>query len=224
MIRAFAHVVSLIFHPIMMATYMLILLMWINPFLFGVTDIQERFDLVVLLLPTSVIIPVVCVLLMKPLGFINSFQLKTREERIIPYITTAILYSWLFINIKNQPFFPMAYAVFFLGCLIALFMAFFINIFSKISSHCVGAGGLLGMMILTRSFYSYDTVDVNIFGWIERTVSVDVILIITLIIVGLIGTSRLILNAHDRQDIYGGYIIGLSTQLIAFQILSGYGN
>ena len=224
MVRGLAHLVSVIFHPILMATYMLILLMWINPFLFGVAEAGGRIDLVVLLLPTSVVIPVICVLLMKPLGFINSYDLKSREERIIPYITTAILYSWLFINIKNQPYFPMAYAVFFLGCLIALFLAFFINIFSKISAHCVGAGGLLGMIILTRAYYSYETVQINLFGWYERTLSVDVLVIVVLLIAGLIGTSRLVLNAHTRQDIYGGYIIGLSTQLIAFQILSGYGN
>ncbi len=91
MIRGLAHIVSIAFHPILIATYMLFLIMWINPYLFGVSHWSERSELIVLLLPTSVIIPVICVLMMKPLGFIQSYQMKEREERIIPYITTAIL-------------------------------------------------------------------------------------------------------------------------------------
>ncbi|MDX1684859.1 MAG: hypothetical protein R3275_06440 [Saprospiraceae bacterium] len=224
MIRILAHIISIIFHPILMAIYMLILLMWINPYLFGASGISQRTELLVLMLPTSVVIPVVCILLMKPLGFINSYQLHTRQERIVPYITTGVLYTWLFINIYHQTLFPRAYVIFFLGALIALFIAFFINNFSKISAHSVGAGGLLGMMILTYAYFSYDAVEVSLQGWWQGQISMSVILVATIIVVGLIGTSRLILEAHTRQDIYGGYIVGLSSQLIAFQIMNAYGN
>lgn len=222
MIRGLAHIVSIAFHPILIATYMLFLIMWINPYLFGVSHWSERSELIVLLLPTSVIIPVICVLMMKPLGFIQSYQMKEREERIIPYITTAILYCWLFINILKQPYFPQAYAVFFLGALIALFLTFFINNFSKISAHSVGAGGLLGMIILTKVFYSYDFADIDIPGIYQGAISMNAILMITIILVGLIGTARLILKMHEREDIYGGYMVGISTQMMAYQILQYY--
>lgn len=205
-----------------MATYMLILLLWINPFLFGVPRMADRTELLVLMLPTSVVIPVICILLMKPLGFIKSYQLHTREERIVPYITTGVLYSWLFINIYNQSYFPRAYVIFFLGSLIALFLAFFINNFSKISAHSVGAGGLLGMMILTHAYYSYDFISIKIPGLSIGHISITTLLLLTILITGLIGTSRLILEAHNRQDIYGGYIVGFSAQLVAFQIINAY--
>lgn len=217
-----AHIVSIVFHPILIVIYMLVLLMWINPFIFGVSSVLDRKELIILMLPTSVVIPVICILLMKPLGFISSYQLPTREERIVPYITTAILYTWLFINIYHQPFFPRAYAVFFLGALIGLFLTFFINNFSKISAHTVGAGGLLGMMILTHLFYSYDYVGLTIPGLAMTHISMTTLLLLTLLVVGLIGTSRLVLEAHSRQDIYGGYLVGFSTQLIAYQILQYY--
>lgn len=223
MLRMFAHFISILFHPILMASYMLFLLMWINPYLFGASEWSERAELLILILPTSVLIPVICILLMKPLGFIKSYEMKTREERIIPYVTVAVLYCWLFINILKQPVFPQAYAVFFLGGLAALFLTFFINNFSKISAHAVGAGGLIGMILLTRYFYSYEQVSIGAKGTEETTFSINAVVIGIIIIAGLIGTARLILKAHDRQDIYGGYVVGFSTQLIAYQILTNYG-
>lgn len=203
---------------------MLLLLMWINPYMFGVNHLFERSELIILMLPTSVIIPIICILLMKPLGFINSYQLSTREERIVPYITTAILYCWLFINIYNQALFPRAYAIFFLGGLLALFLTFFINNFSKISAHSVGAGGLVGMMALTYAFFSYDYVPLYLPGIFEGEISVGILLLVSIVLAGAIGTARLLLEAHTRQDIYGGYIVGLSTQLIAFQLINAYGS
>lgn len=220
LVRGFAHIISFLFHPIFMAVYMLVLLMWINPFLFGASEWWERKDLLVLMMPTSVVIPVLCILLMRPLGFINSLQMKERTERIVPYISTAILYTWLFINIYRQTVFPEAYSIFFLGILMALYVAFFINNFSKISAHTVGAGGLLGMLILTRFYFSYGDVALSLGGDRVIFLSVNTILMLAILIVGLIGTCRLILSAHDRHEIYGGYIVGFSMQLIAFQILS----
>ncbi len=217
-----AKTISIVFHPIFMASYMLLILMWVNPYLFGVHHWSERLDLLVLLAPTSAIIPIICILLMKPLGFVNSFQLKTRQERTIPYVSTAILYLWLFINLLNQKFFPTAYTIFFFGILIALFLSFFINIFSKISAHCVGAGGLIGMLILTWSYYSYGSVSVNLGMLGLYSFDFVYLLLASILLAGTIGSARLILNAHEKMDIYGGYIVGFSSMLISFQILNQY--
>jgi len=194
--------------------------MWVNPYLFGASGFGERMELLVLLLPTSVIIPSVCVLLMRPLGFIKSLKMEERTERIVPYISTAILYSWLYININQQTIFPQAYAIFFLGILIAIYLTFFINNFSKISAHTVGAGGLVGMMLLVKLYYSYGEAPIKWLNDEVAFISINQLLVGVIILAGLIGTARLILGAHDRQDIYGGYIVGFSTQLIAYQILS----
>jgi hypothetical protein len=220
MIRLLAHVISVICHPIFMAIYFLLILMWVNPYLFGGSSFTDRLDLLILLIPTSLIIPIVCIALMKPLGFIQSFQMKERTERIVPYISTAVLYSWLFINIYQQTIFPKAYAIFFLGILIALYLAFFINNFSKISAHTVGMGGLVGMMVLTMAYFSYEEAALTLPGGEVAFVDMKTLVVAAIILAGLVGSARLVLEAHERNDIYGGYIVGFTTQLIAFQILN----
>ena len=50
--------------------------------------------------------------MMKALGLIDSLEMKTRTERIGPYIITGILYMWLFQNMLNNPLIPMAFKIF----------------------------------------------------------------------------------------------------------------
>jgi membrane-associated phospholipid phosphatase len=49
----------------------------------------------------------------------------------------------------------------------------------------------------------------------------DFILILAVIAAGLVGSSRLILGAHEPNEIYGGYAIGFLAQFVALSYLAG---
>ena len=202
-----------------MLTYMLLLLLLVNPYLFGVNSLGDSKQLILLIFLSSFIIPAFSVVMMKALGMIDSLEMKTRTERIGPYIVTGILYMWLFQNILNNPEIPIAFKVFVLGATIGLFLAFFFNLFIKVSMHALGMGGLLGMTILTMLLFSYNTftVDIGFLGLLEMSTSA--LLITVILLTGIVGSSRLVLKAHTLQDLYGGFIIGLSTQFIALRVL-----
>jgi membrane-associated phospholipid phosphatase len=44
---------------------------------------------------------------------------------------------------------------------------------------------------------------------------------IAIIIAGLVGSSSLILRAHEPADIYGGYVVGFLAQFVAMSYLLG---
>jgi membrane-associated phospholipid phosphatase len=96
-------------------------------------------------------------------------------------------------------------AIFSLGATIGIFSAFIINIFSKISMHTVGMGGFLAMMLICIS---------------RSVANNEYILILAVIAAGLVGSSRLILGAHESNEIYGGYAIGFLTQFVAVSYLA----
>ncbi|GJM31126.1 MAG: hypothetical protein DHS20C18_01270 [Saprospiraceae bacterium] len=148
-------------------------------------------------------------------------EMKDKQERIGPYIITGLFYVWIFWNSFNSQQIPTAYATFVLGTVIALFLAFFINIFTKISAHAVGMGGLVGMVIITMFMFSYVTdsfaMDFGILGVLQMNMTM--LLMVVLLLAGLVGTSRLILDAHEPADLYGGYLVGLFSQLIALRFL-----
>ena len=219
MLRVLAQIFSAIFHPLFMLTYMLILLLLINPYLFGVNHIRASSLLIILVFLSTVIIPAFGVLLMKGLGFIESLEMKDKQERIAPYIMTGIFYLWLLINLINNPDIPSAYSTFVLGATIALFLAFIINIFSKISMHTVGVGGLVGMVIITMLQYSYGSFAINLplFGYVQ--VSMTTLLMTVILISGIVGSSRMYLQAHQPDEIYGGFLVGLFAQFAAAYFL-----
>ena len=221
MLRFLAQFISIIFHPLLMLTYMLILLLLVNPYLFGVNDIADKNSKILILriFLSTFFIPAVSVVMLRFLGLVESLELKDKRERIGPYIITSIFYLWMFRNFLDNAQVPTAYTSCVLGATIGLFVAFFINIFSKISAHAVGMGGLLGMVVITMLLFSYDTftIQTGIFGTLQITM--NMVLMITIILAGIVGTARLVLQAHEPLDLYGGFLVGFSSQFIALRFL-----
>ncbi|MFK7806568.1 MAG: hypothetical protein AB8F74_02085 [Saprospiraceae bacterium] len=219
MLRIIAYFFSIVFHPLLMLTYMLVLLLVVNPYLFAGIQVGGSIKFVLRIFLSSFVIPAFAVGMMKALDMIESFEMKSKSERIGPYIITGILYMWLFQNLLNNPEIPGAFKIFLLGATLGLFMAFFFNLFTKISMHALGMGGLLGMTILTMLLFSYETFTINIGPASALEISMSALLMLVILLTGVVCTSRLILGAHSLQDLYSGFIIGLATQFIAFQLL-----
>ena len=219
MLRVFAHIVSVIFHPLLILTYMLVILLAVNPYLFGVNNVGDHTRLILIVFFSTFFIPAFAVLLMKPLGLISSIQLKDKQERVIPFIATGVFYLWMFFTIQHNPEIPLAFKSFVLGATIALFLCFFINLFSKISAHAAGMGGLVGMIILTIAFFSYESISITVGENTTYEFSTSILLFIALLLAGVVGTARLILDAHHIRDLSGGFLVGLVAQLIALNFL-----
>lgn len=221
MLRILAQVVSFVFHPLLMPTYMLGLLLLVNPYLFGVNSVTEGVGKLLLLriFISTFFIPGVAIVMLRMLGMISSLEMHDKNERIGPYIITGIFYLWIFYNFLHNSLIPTAYTTFLLGAVIALFVSFFLNIFRKISAHAVGIGGLVGMVIITMLLFSYDTFTLQT-GWLGAyELNMNIVLMLVLVIAGLVGTSRLFLQAHEPADLYGGYFVGFMAQFIALRFM-----
>ena len=219
MLRLAAQILSVVFHPLLGLTYMLVLLLLINPYLFGVNSITEDFALIAITLFSTFVVPGLVVVMMKMLGLIQSVEMEDRHDRIIPYIATGIFYLPMYLFFLHNGKVPLAYASFVLGSIIALFTAFFINLFTKISAHAVGMGGLVGMMVITRAFFSYETFTLHLNWGGAIQMSTNFILMLVIALAGMVGTSRLLLNAHEPKDLYGGYLVGFAAQFVALIFL-----
>jgi len=218
MSRFIAYFFSVVFHPLLILTYMLVLLLLINPYLFGASISEGKDVFVLIIFFSTFLIPAFAVFMMKALGLVSSIELKDKQERIGPYILTGVFYLWVFRNLLDNPDIPLAFKVFALGATIGLFLAFFVNLFSKVSMHAVGMGGLLGMVVITMLRFSYENFMIQ-FGENNIQMSMNSLLMIIIILCGVVGTARLFLGAHHPRDLYGGFMIGLGTQFLALTIL-----
>ncbi len=215
-----ARILSFLGHPLLILTYVLLLLLAVNPYAFSARSMTDQRAMLLLIsvFTTTFLLPGFGVALLKPLGFIQSLEMESKQERIGPYIITGIFYLWLFKNLFSGTQVPSLFGVCVLGATIGLFFAFFINIFTKISAHATGMGGLVAMVLLATVEWRGLGLALPVFGGALQ-LSLTVILAFTLLFAGLIGTARLALKAHVPADLYRGYAAGFAAVMIAEVLL-----
>jgi hypothetical protein len=201
-LRILAEIISVVFHPVFMPLVMAIVLYRINPAGFSGLTSKQLGLLFLNIGITTLFFPLFSILLMKPLGFISSYKLPTARERTIPLMATMIFYFWVSHVFNSMPgVVPFILKVLLLGNFWGIILIFLVNIFTKISMHTSAAGGMIGIIIVLM---------------ITSNTNLIMPLFAALIIAGVIGTARMIVGAHQRGDVWLGYIIGILVQLGAY--------
>jgi hypothetical protein len=210
----FARILSYIGHPLLMLTYTLLVMLYANPYSFGAHTPGDRKAMVffISVFFCTFLLPAIGVLMMKFLGFIQSFEMEDKQERIGPYILTGVFYLWLYKNLMTAG--ADLYASFTLGAVLGLFVAFFINIFTKISAHTTGAGGLVVMILILTFEWSGASITLPFWGG-NLQLTLLAVLALVIVFAGLIGSARLRLGAHTPQQLWGGYLVGAATMWVA---------
>jgi hypothetical protein len=203
-IRFFAHAISVIFHPLLISSYVIAFLLFIHPFLFSGIGNQLKLFRILSVLLSSFFLPIFSIFLCWRLGFIQSMRLKSARDRIIPYVIVMIFYFWLWYVYRNQGENPPQSIAFLLGSFLAVCGAWFCNIFFKISMHAIAAGGLAMFFLLFSFRDSYAS---------------GLYLSTAILIGGLICTARMLVSDHRQRDIYAGILVGVAAEWIAWLIV-----
>jgi len=190
-----------------------------NPYIFSIEDPKDKVVIIALITMLTVGFPLLAIFLIRFLGLNKDLNMDSRQERIVPLIITAMFYLWLFINIKNHTYVPLLFTSFVLGATISIFISFFINNFSKISLHTVGMGGLVCILILLQVNFNYSDFILNLGPLGMYNVHLGLLIIIGVLIAGSVGAARLYLTDHSMTDIYGGYFVGVFSQIISYIII-----
>ena len=201
-IRFLALFFSIIFHPLFIASYVIYFLLFMHPLVFAELDKQKKVFALINVILCTAFLPAFSVLLVWQLKLgTQSLQMKTQRERIIPYALAMIFYFWSWNVFRNLAYPPVS-VHFLLGSFLVVFGGWFSNIYFKVSMHAMAVGGLAMFFIL----FSFSD------GF-----SSGLYLSLSLLIAGIVCTSRLILSAHTFFEIYFGLFIGALAQIIAWQ-------
>jgi len=217
--KSVARVVSFVFHPLFVLTYMTLVLLWTNPFSFGWRHVAEADTLLIIMIMTTITLPGLAVLMMKMLGWVKTFELETQGERIGPFLVAGVMYLSLYLHITKAETFPVSLRIAVLGALVSLWGCFFLNALFKVSLHATAMGGLVALVLLTRWVFGYSEAQIGLPGGSNLVVPLNGVVYITILMAGIVCTSRLIVKAHERREIYTGFMLGFSAIMISWMIL-----
>jgi hypothetical protein len=202
-IRLLANFFSYLFHPIFIPLYITWMLAFIHPDYFVGFSTIGKYKILLLVAINAFAFPLITVLLLKGLGFINSIFLKTQKDRIIPYIASMTFFFWTQYVLREQNFVPRILVAFMFGVFISSSAALIANIYHKISMHAIGMGGMLGLFLVVMQ---------------QNTMLMTGPLTFALLITGIVCTSRMIVSDHQPKEIYAGLVVGLLCQFIGAAI------
>jgi hypothetical protein len=200
-IRIPAHIISVMFHPLFVPIYVGAFLLFIHPLLFAGYDMMAKVKLLATLFLNLTFFPVVTVLLCLGLKFISSLQMDTQKDRIIPLAAIMIFYFWCWFVLRNFHEIPPLFRQFVFGSFLTVIGAWIANIYFKVSLHGLAMGGICFFMFLV--LYVTD-------GGSAQYLAA------TILIAGLVCTSRLLLRAHLPFELYAGILIGAFCQAAAW--------
>ena len=195
-----AKIISVLFHPLLIPTYALLLLINIDTHFTLVLPEKYRYLTVLFVFLTSFVLPSIIIFILLKLGTIKSLQMETRQERVIPlFVVTAFFYITYFL-LKQGPHFAL-YNIFMLGATLLVIISMFINYFTKISIHMLALGGVFGT-----------------FTGFAITLNQDMFMLLSIIILvaGVTGFARLKLKAHSPSQVYFGFGLGTIFMLVLF--------
>ncbi|NDW18985.1 hypothetical protein D0T53_08685 [Dysgonomonas sp. 216] len=192
-----ANVFSIILHPFLMPFYSVLLLFMYTNFIGAFS--KQVFSFLFPILLFSGIIPALFILVLKKARMIKDYALSNRFERFIPYLMSC------FANGTMLYYFYSSHIYYwFLGVIAApltvSLAGFLINIFTKVSVHMLGIGGLLGVTLSV----CYNVKSLNPF----------LLFIILFILAGCLAVSRLYLRQNSACQVYGGFIVGFAVSFL----------
>ena len=200
--NSLAKIGSIVFHPIFTPIYGLLIIFTAPTFL-GYLPFTVKRAIFLTVFANEVFLPLALMPFFLSRNIISSYNIEKKHERAIPLFTTAIFYSvTTYIIYRFQ--LPIFLKTFMLASNIILIAVTMINFWWKISIHGVGAGALTGTVVLLA---------------LKLYAPVAGYLIGTILISGIVLTSRLRLNNHNPVQVWGGYLTGLLGMILVVWML-----
>jgi len=201
--KIFARVLSIIFHPLLVPTYFLLMLFKL-PF-YTHLNFPTKINAMVLffVFVMTFVLPALVATGMWFLKLIENLEMRQRHERMFPMIVIAIFFYITFYLLKQLSVFQ-AMTIFMLGSTILVVLGLGFNYFYKVSQHMIAWGGFTGALIaLGLSLHS------PFYFWLFGIIMVS----------GITGFARLKSASHTPFEIYSGYLLGVLVMTSLFLYL-----
>lgn len=196
--RATALLLSAVFHPLLLPSYLFYLVCFALPGLVLYPIQAKRWQLLSFVMVFTFLLPSIGTALLLRQGLIEgNMELRERRQRPLPFLLTTISFgtATLLLNSTPQAIDPLLRYML-LGMTLAVLLTLLVSLRWKISVHGVGVGGTVGLM--TVLYVSGNSPAVYTIGWLLASILLSVVVL----------RARLALNAHTPAQVWAGFVLG----------------
>lgn len=191
-IRNISKGISFVFSPLIIPTYAIALM-------FGVTELAfvpflTRLITVGVVFFLTCLAPMVVIGVMRKMNKVSDVSLTQRKDRLRPFCWTLVFYimTIVYLYAVGGPHWLVGFMI---GATVGLACVSLVSCWWKISAHATAVGGLLAAVVSLSMHAVFP-------------LGALVMLTIVMMIAGLVGVARLLLQSHTPMQIYAGYAVG----------------
>lgn len=192
--RVAAKIISLLFHPLLMTTYLVLVLGFLFPQMLLIKP-KALYLFTLLVFFVTFVLPALNILLFKLNGVISSLTLPARRDRVVPFLFISVIYSMVTGLFFYKGAFGTNFNKLMLIVTLLVLASTLITFFYKVSIHSLSSWGAVGILLPLNKV-------------VEGTLLWPTLAVI--IIAGLVMSSRLLLNAHTPREVMMGGVVGFS--------------
>ncbi len=152
----------------------------------------------------TILIPTLTIFIFRKINGFRPEELVERKKRYVPFILTITSYIFclLMMHRLNIPWYMTGII---LSALIMMVICVIFNLKWKLSEHMAGAGAVIGGLVAFSALFGYNPI-----WW----------LCLFILVAGILGTARIILQHHTLGEVMGGFAVGLVCSLLVLHPLS----
>ena len=186
-----SRVVSIVFTPFYLPTLGLLALFSFS--YLSLLPFQYKAIVIAIVYFFTILLPTLLIHVYRRHQHWNLIELGQRERRMVPYVLSILCY-FTCVYIMRSLHIPHFMSSIVVAALCIQIICAIVNGWWKISTHTAAIGGVVGALVAFAAIFGF-----NPLPW----------LCITIIIAGILGTSRMILRQHSLSEVVSGFLVGV---------------
>lgn len=197
-----ARVISAIFTPFSIP-FLAFLILFLLSYL-RIMPIQYKLIVLGVVYCFTILMPTLTIFLFRKINGFSPEDLGERKRRFMPFLLTITSYVFCLVMMHrlNIPWYMTGII---LAALIMMVICIVVNLKWKLSEHMAGVGAIVGGLVSFSALFGYNPV-----WW----------LCLFILIAGVLGTARIILQHHTLGEVLVGFAVGLICSLLVLHPLS----
>ena len=197
-----ARVISAIFTPFSIP-FLAFLILFLFSYL-RIMPIQYKLIVLGVVYCFTILMPTLTIFLFRKINGFSPEDFGERKRRFMPFLLTITSYVFCLVMMHrlNIPWYMTGII---LAALIMMVICIVVNLKWKLSEHMAGVGAIVGGLVSFSALFGYNPV-----WW----------LCLFILIAGVLGTARIILQHHTLGEVLVGFAVGLICSLLVLHPLS----